>query len=66
MSHQFWLEIAYVMDSENEEMIVAAKRVAPAAREADAVPPSSAATRIFAATLILKGSLTPIICTSLM
>lgn len=33
MSHQFWLEIAYVMDSENEEMIVAAKRVAPAARE---------------------------------
>lgn len=35
-------------------------------READAVRPSSAATRIFAATLILQGSLTPIICTSLM
>lgn len=33
MSHQFWLEIAYAIDSENEEMIVAAKRIAPTAKE---------------------------------
>lgn len=68
VSNPFLMEIAGVIDSENTDLIMVVKRIAPHLRNRGKHMGCSAnvATWIFAVTLSLENILNPIICTSWM